>query len=281
VDILPIRVCGSDGGELYNQSKCKETNVIRGICHALRIAYDEGYTRDVGIAAPSQMLNLVINLSMGSYTPTDVLRNFIGAAEREGAVIVSAAGNDPQTPSPTEDPPVTSKTAYQQGTVVFPAGYGIPLPVRPGSRQPAFDIPSVDDWMNHRRGIDGVVGVASLELPNPKVNFPKVNFPWGLPQDGTNYWRLADSSIWGAHVTLAAPGRQVSMGKSLYSGTSFAAPYVSGYVAALRKICQVFPAKAQEKLKEISGSVSLLFPYKTHPGMGAGIIKPDIPLTCP
>ena len=211
VDILPVSVCDKEG-------LCRDPQVMQGLCYTAR------YYRDHLQQYPG---GLVINLSLGSFTPSASLRAVLddvtmkSVTARTKPWVVAAAGN--YIPDETKRKALEGKTfppVYYPGTpgdwmkftnrypyvMVFPAGFGVDssTPKVPGGLFTAND---------------HIVGVGSLEhLKSPAQ------------------WQLTDTSVRGRHVKVCAPGRHVmsmdiSGTSAAYSGTSYAAPMFTGFLA--------------------------------------------------
>lgn len=195
VDILPIGVCDSNG-------LCRDSEIIQGLCSAA-----EFYRINQKIYSGG----LVINLSLGGFTPSDVLQtvlNEVTTGMRGVPVkpwVVAAAGNyDPKPQNGWSN--FTKTFPYAR---VYPAGYGDDG-WAPSGQKPSFT-------MNDR-----VIAVGSLEhLKSAMV------------------WQVADTSMRSDpknYVRICAPGRNVlstdnAGNAAWYSGTSYAAPVVSGLLA--------------------------------------------------
>lgn len=213
IDILPISVCDKEG-------LCRDPQVMQGLCYAAK------YYREHQKLYPG---GLVINLSLGSFTPSDSLRVVLDdvtmklAGDVVKPWVVAAAGNyipdetkrralggNPAPPiyipgTPKDWNMFTNRYPY---AMVFPAGFGVDSSV-PGVPAPLFT------------ANDHIVGVGSLEH---------------LKKSGQ--WPLTDTSMRGRHVKVCAPGRYV-MSRDItgtsaaYSGTSYAAPVFTGLLATV------------------------------------------------
>lgn len=228
--ILPIKVCDKNG-------LCPDWQIIQGICYALK-TYSESDSK--------QYSGLVINLSLGSFTPSLLMGRVLDDARSLSSslgsrfhrdlniYVVAAAGNAFPTQNSREMmarklpsvPHYLPATAAQwdaflgqhRYAMVFPAGFEVP------STDPTLYAGQSLAALSFQPRFDGnnlILSVASLEqLKNGK-------------------WQLADTSVRGRHNRLCAPGRYVqaisSNGKNnvYYTGTSFATPAVAGAMANL------------------------------------------------
>lgn len=216
INILPISVCDKEG-------LCRDPQVMQGLCYAA------GFYSKVSQRYPG---GLVINLSLGSFTPSDSLRAVLDDVTMKSVTakikpwVVAAAGN--YIPDETKRRALEGKTAptvppvYIPGipndwikfsnrypyAMVFPAGFGVDSSA-PGVPAGLFT------------ANDHIVGVGSLEhLKTPAQ------------------WPLTDTSMRGRHVKVCAPGRyvisrDVNGTSASYSGTSYAAPVFTGLLATV------------------------------------------------
>ncbi|MBX4211505.1 MAG: S8 family peptidase [Candidatus Yanofskybacteria bacterium] len=174
--ILAYRVCGNNGS-------CWADDVAM----AIRTAVDEKAN--------------VINLSLGSDKPSQLMQDAINYATDKGAVVVAAAGNDgPYT-----------------GSIDYPAAYQNVIAV--GALDADLYVP---DWSS--RG-------ANSESDADSINEKDIEF--GAP--GVNI-----ESTW-------------KEGYAILSGTSMAAPHISGLMAKLWNFSAEKPAQDVRKvLKELT-----------------------------
>lgn len=188
--VLPIKSCDKDG-------KCRLEAVIRGICHA--VAYAEKNPQE----------RLVLNLSLGSDTPSEIvyiiLKDALMKRGVKGISVVAAAGNDWAIRS-------TKRGVLHH----FPASFG-------GNR-----------------------GLSVRREPGRSMTVLKGLFSVGAVGDYSGTLRVSGFSGQGDFVDLVAPGERVlslspagSLGE--YTGTSFAAPVVSGAVAVIRQATGLVP----------------------------------------
>ncbi len=191
--ILPIKSCDKDG-------LCQLGAVIRGICHA--VAYAE--------KNPSQ--KVVINLSLGSDTPSEIvyiiLRDALMKRGVNGIPVVATAGND------------WAIRGSKSGVLHhFPASFG-------GNRGLSIS----REARRSMTSLKGLLSVGAVGQYSP-----------GL--------RVSGFSGNGDFVDLVAPGERVlslspagTVGSEReYTGTSFAAPIVSGAVAIIRQASGLVP----------------------------------------
>lgn len=188
--VLPIKSCDKDG-------KCRLEAVIRGICHA--VAYAEKNPQE----------RLVLNLSLGSDTPSEIvyiiLKDALMKRSVNGVSVVAAAGND------------WAIRSSKRGVLHhFPASFG-------GNR-----------------------GLSLRREAGRSMTVLKGLFSVGAVGDYSGTLRVSGFSGQGDFVDLVAPGERVlslspagSLGE--YTGTSFAAPVVSGAVAVIRQATGLVP----------------------------------------
>lgn len=188
--ILPIKSCDKDG-------KCRLEAVIRGICHA--VAYAEKNPQE----------KLVLNLSLGSDTPSEIvhilLKDALMKRGANGISVVAAAGND-----------WAIRSSKRGALHHFPASFG-----------------------GHR-------GLSVRREPERSMTVLKGLFSVGAVGDYSGTLRVSGFSGQGDFVDLVAPGERVlslspagSLGE--YTGTSLAAPVVSGAVAVIRQATGLVP----------------------------------------
>jgi hypothetical protein len=176
--LLPIRVCDDHG-------LCEELNVLNGICQAISIS-------------EQRRSSLVLNLSLGSFTPSEAMRDILTFANTKGVSVAVAAGNwHPDTQVEF----FNDSRSYRVG---YPAGFG---------RSPG-----------NPSGLQNIVGVGSLKAKD--IN------------------QVADQSLRGTHVAIAAPGYNIqatspSGRPEAYTGTSYATPIVSGVLASIKSIAAI------------------------------------------
>lgn len=82
--VLPLKVCDDEG-------RCLASNLIKGLCYALN-------------HQPSKTKQLILNLSLGGSYPIDSLESILRYAISQGAMVVSAAGNEGEFDSPAHYP---------------------------------------------------------------------------------------------------------------------------------------------------------------------------------
>lgn len=191
--ILPIKSCDKDG-------RCQLGAVIQGICHA--VAYAE--------KNPNQ--KVVINLSLGSDTPSEIvyiiLKDALMKRGVNGIPVVAAAGNQWALRS--------SKSGVLHH---FPASFG-------GNR-----------------------GLSISREAGRSMTSLKGLFSVGAVGQYSTGLRVSGFSSNGDFVDLVAPGERVlslspagTVGSEQeYTGTSFAAPVVSGAVAIIRQASSLVP----------------------------------------
>lgn len=188
--ILPIKSCDKNG-------KCPLAAVIRGICHA--VAYAE--------ANKSQ--KLILNLSLGSDTPSEivyiVLKDALMKRGVDGLPTVAAAGNQ------------WAIRSSKKGTLHhFPASFGGSQGLSV-SREPA----------RRMTPLKGLLSVGAVGL------------------FGADY-RVSSFSNNGDFIDLVAPGERVRSLRPAnleaeFTGTSFAAPLVAGAAAVVRQASALTP----------------------------------------
>lgn len=188
-NVWPLRVCGPDG-------QCQLDALVRGVCAAT--------TGQV----PAD--RVVLNLSLGSDTPSEILYTVLQDAVARGTLVAAAAGN------------AWNERLTRAGVLYhYPAAFSgtAGLPRYPRAYAPPF------------APIKGVVGVGALRA------------------DGATL-RAASFSGRGDFVGLAAPGGHVASVdpgglNGSYVGTSFATGVVAGALAAWR---EARPAASPESI---------------------------------
>ena len=168
-DILPVRVC--------NQGECLASNVIKGMCFALREV------------APEE---LVFNLSFGGGTPVDIVEALLGYALDEGVLVAAAGGNEGEKGSPPH----------------YPAAYDLPgliavgaLEQRSEARTSSFFPASFSN-----RG-------SYLDVAAPGVNLLS-GAPSNLYQEGYDGTSFAAPQVAGAMAVLREAGRNKGLSLS-------------------------------------------------------------------
>jgi subtilisin family serine protease len=202
-EIIPIKVCNSQG-------TCLDVSVVLGLCHAASVKAD------------------VINLSIGSLLNSPIIEGAIRDVVNSGSVVVAAAGNsrDDSDPAQLRRPDVkfgpdlyctsklkqldpTNKVVWRYNCPVYPAAFS-----------------------------DSIAGLISVGSTGIKLNIvpPPVHDYHSYP-----YSRF---STYSKTVDLVAPGENIAaysttsnpkilIREDNHSGTSYAAPHVSGAAAAL------------------------------------------------
>ncbi|PYE55800.1 S8 family serine peptidase [Deinococcus yavapaiensis] len=178
-NVWPLKVCGPDG-------QCQLENIIRGVCAATTGQFPAN--------------RVVLNLSLGSDTPSEILYTVLQDAVARGALVAAAAGN-------AWNERGTRAGALYHYPAAFSGESGLPRYTR--TYAPPFAT------------IKGVVGVGALR------------------GDGSTL-TAASFSERGDFVGLSAPGGNVSSLdpnglEGRYVGTSFATGVVSGALAAWRE----------------------------------------------
>jgi subtilisin len=188
--ILPIKSCNKEG-------KCPLAAVIRGICYA------------VAFAEQNKNQKLVLNLSLGSDTPSEIvyiiLKDVLMKRGVEGIPVVAAAGNQWAVRS--------SKSGVLHH---FPASFG-------GNR-----------------------GLSTSSDPARRMTLLKGLLSVGAVGQYSTGLRVSGFSGQGDFVDLVAPGERVLSLRpgntgAEFTGTSFAAPIVSGAVAIIRQASSLVP----------------------------------------
>ena len=203
-DILPVRVC--------DQGECLASNVIKGMCFALREV------------APEE---LVFNLSFGGDTPVDIVEALLRYALGEGVLVAAAGGNEGEKGSPPH----------------YPAAYDLPglvavgaLEQRSEARTSSFFPASFSN-----RG-------SYLDVAAPGVNLLS-GAPGNLYQEGYDGTSFAAPQVAGAMAVLREAG--LSKGLSLLPTDieacirSAAQPPLSPGIAVGRGMLDVGAALAQ------------------------------------
>lgn len=188
--ILPIKSCNKEG-------KCPLAAVVRGICYA------------VAFAEQSKNQKLVLNLSLGSDTPSEIvyiiLKDALMKRGVEGIPVVAAAGNQ------------WAVRSSKKGVLHhFPASFG-------GNR-----------------------GLSVRREPERSMTVLKGLLSVGAVGQYSAGLRVSGFSGQGDFVDLVAPGERVlslrpSNTEAQFTGTSFAAPIVSGAVAIIRQASGLVP----------------------------------------
>lgn len=188
--ILPIKSCDKNG-------KCALAAVIRGICHA--VAYAE----------QNKSQKLILNLSLGSDTPSEIvyilLKDALMKRGVEGLPTVAAAGNQ------------WAIRSSKKGTLHhFPASFG-------GNRGLSVS----RDAARRMTPLKGLLSVGAVGLYGSTL-------------------RVSGFSNQGDYVDLVAPGERVRSLRPAnleaeFTGTSFAAPLVAGAAAVIRQASTLTP----------------------------------------
>ena len=148
----------------------------------------------------------VINLSVSGFVPDYITRRAIQDANAQGILVVSAAGNSGAPKSGSGLPDNRSNNYANPNAPMYPAAFA------------NNGYPSIETAVAEQEGqIYGLISVAATDINDQR-------FPYSSNNTG---------------VTLSAPGQDVSVYSGdaktlqLVSGTSFAAPYVSGAAAMM------------------------------------------------
>ncbi len=193
--ILPIKSCDKDG-------RCPLGAVIQGICHA------------VAHAEKNPGEKLVINLSLGSDTPSEIvyiiLKNALMKRGVNGIPVVAAAGNQ-------------WALRFSKAGVLhhFPASFG------------------------------GERGLSIRRAAGRSMTVLKGLLSVGAVGQYSEGLRVSGFSGQGDFVDLVAPGERVlslspAGNEREYTGTSFAAPIVSAAVAIIRQASEPLTPEALE-----------------------------------
>jgi subtilisin family serine protease len=201
-EIFPIKVCDKEG-------TCLDLSVVLGLCHAYATKVD------------------VINLSLGSLLNSPIIEGAVSDVINGGILIVASAGNTRETKVSGESRrPVISVKPYQYCTKAVKVDpdydhWRYNCPVFPA----AFSKPGSDD---------GLMSVGSVGIRRKPV--------W--IGDFFNSYPYSYFSTVSPTVDIVAPGEairtysttantSVLVVDTIHSGTSFAAPHVSGAAAAV------------------------------------------------
>jgi serine protease AprX len=225
-DVAGIIAGNSDGGSSHFRSRGRYVGVApRANLVSIKVADDNGsatvlnviYGLQFAVDHQSQYNIRVINLSLDSTTPqsytTDPLDAAVEAAWMHGIVVVAAAGNrgtadDAVQYSPANDPYAITVGAVNEN----------------GTANPADD--SIPDWSSRGSTQDG--------LQKPDVYAPGVHIASVLAPDSA-FASACESCIVNGHYIVA-------------SGTSLAAPMISGLVA---DVLQIHPSWTPDQVKGV------------------------------
>jgi subtilisin family serine protease len=277
--IIPVKVCDKNG-------ICPDTSVIAGICYAAARRPD------------NKPRASVMNLSLGSFIESPIMKGAIQDAVNAGTLVITAAGNSRSQPHYTQPPGITDEaqfclseipdldnsnlTAAQKRSMLH---YNCPVYPAAFSRGASRDTDGII------RNADGILSVGSVS--------PNLRFSNSVPQT----YRYSEFATKNSRIDLVAPGDQVvaldadfaltrgierllrlglsgplfpRIPQSVAIGTSFAAAHVSGVAAAViarrgdRGQNQLSPAQLERLLRESASNESL---ENSFPAYGAGMVN--------